>query len=79
MKKPVRIDQVLKVPEFPPDRVEKGYVNNIENVIQKATNQLRANGYEPKAVWLSLDGKTVYVVTDDTDRSEYANLLTKFK
>ena len=48
-----------------------------QDVIKQAIKQLKDNGYKPKAIWQS--NETIYVVTDNIDRSKYAKLIKKFK
>jgi hypothetical protein len=48
-----------------------------EDIIKKAIKQLKDNKYKPKAIWQV--NETIYIVTDDIDRSKYAKLIKKFK
>jgi hypothetical protein len=50
----------------------------MEEMINKAVDELKKWHYEPTAVWLSFDGDKFWVVTDDIDRSQYCKLLKKF-
>lgn len=43
-----------------------------------AINKLIRNGYKPKAIWADFDYVNFYVVTDDIERSDYAQLIIKF-
>lgn len=51
----------------------------MDSAIKEAMKMLNDYKYKPSAVWLNIDGKTVYITTDNIDRAEYAKLLKKFK
>jgi hypothetical protein len=49
------------------------------DIIKDAKKMLKGYKYKPSAIWLNIDGETIYIVTDNIDRSRYAKLIKKFK